>query len=90
MQEEDKERLALILTGPMLLTGLFGGAGGWIALKGQQATGWLIEHQVLVTRDEAMIPILDAGLDSARLALIVAVAMLVLGLAVSTARRPRR
>lgn len=90
MQEEDKDRIALIMTGPMLFAGLLGGAGGWIAVKGQQATGWLIEHHVLVTRDEAMIPILDAGLDSARIALIVAGAVLVLGLAVSTVRRSRR
>lgn len=90
MNEEDQDRMALILTGPMLLVGLFGGAGGWIALKGQEATSWLINHGILVPHSEAMIPILDAGLDTARVVLAAAVVSLLIWGSVATARKTRR
>lgn len=88
--EEDQDRVALIFTGPMLLVGFFGGAGGWIALKGQEATSWLINHGILVPRSEAMIPILDAGLDTARVVLAGALVFLLLWASFATARKTRR
>lgn len=90
MNEEDQERMAVLFTGPMLLLGLLGGTGGWIALKGQEATSWLIDHGILVPRGEAMIPILDAGLDTARVVLAAAVVFLLIWGSVATARKTRR
>lgn len=87
--EEDQDLYALIFTGPALLLGLLGGSWAWIAVKGQEATAWLIEHNILVTRDAALIPILDAGLDTARVILLAAVAFLLLWATVAGTRKKR-
>lgn len=88
--EEDKELYALIFTGPMLAIALFGGAGAYIWSQGQEATSFLVQHNILVSGDEALIPILDAGLDLARVVLIVAVLFLVLWATISMAARKKR
>jgi len=88
--EEDSEIYALIFTGPMILFGLLGGASTWIAVKGQIATAWLIQRNILVAKEDALIPILDAGLDLARVVLVAAVTFLVLWGAIASAQRNRR
>lgn len=88
--EDDQELMLKIFTGPMLLMTALGGTWGWISVKGHQATAWLIEHQLLVPEQEATIPIMDAGLDTARVALLVAVAFLILWASISVFRRSRR
>lgn len=87
--EEDQERIALIFTGPSLLVGLFGGVWAWIAARGQDATSWLIQHNVLVPADQALVKIYDAGLDTARCALIAAIVVLTLWGTISIARKKR-
>lgn len=87
--EEDAERYALIFTGPMLLLGLLSGTGAWVAFKGQIATAWLVQRHILVSREEAVIPILDAGLDVARVVLLASVLFLVLWAAIASVRRQR-
>lgn len=87
MNEDDKDRLALILTGPMMLSALVGGIGVWIKAKGVQATAWLVDHHILVPRKQAVVKILDAGLDLPRIAAGAAILILVLVLTVSLARR---
>ena len=87
--EEDQDLYALIFTGPILLAGLLGGSGAWIAVKGHEATAWIIGHKILVGREDALIPILDAGLDTARVILIAAVAFLLLWGTVAGTRRKR-
>lgn len=87
--EEDKELYAIIFTGPMILFGLLGGAGTWIAMKGQLATAWLMQNNILVPREESLIPILDAGLDTARAVLIAAIVFLLLWATIAGARRNR-
>lgn len=87
--EEDADLYAVIFTGPLILMGLLGGASAWIAVKGQMATAWLIQHQILVAKKDALVPILDAGLDIARVVLLAAVIFLVLWATVAGARRKR-
>lgn len=87
--EEDQERIALIITGPSLLLGLFGGSIAWIMAKGQAATAWLIAHKILVPKEEAMLSFLDAGLDFARLTLIAVIVFLILWGSIASARRRR-
>ena len=90
MSEDDKDRIALILTGPTLLIAAFGGSTWWIKAKGLQATAWLMDNNILVAKDQAMIPILDAGLDLPRIALIVAVGVLLLGFSILMLRNAIR
>lgn len=90
MNADDKDRMALILTGPTLLIAFFGGSTWWIKAKGMQATAWLMDNNVLVAKDHATIPILDAGLDVPRIALIVAVVVLLLTASVMMMRRGLR
>lgn len=91
MNTEDQDRVALIFTGPTLLIALLGGGGTWwIMAAGQRATGWLMDHDILVAKEQAMVPILDAGLDGPRIAVIVAVAALVVTLSVTMIRRTVR
>lgn len=90
LSEEDQDLYALIFTGPILLAGLLGSAGAWIWARGTQATAWLIEHNVLVPGDQALIPIMDAGLDLARCVLLGAVTFLVLWGTIASATRARR
>lgn len=87
--EEDKELYAMLFTGPMILLGLLSGAGAWIAVKGKIATAWMIQNNILVPKEEALIPILDAGLDLARVVLIAAVVFLVLWAAIASTNRKR-
>ena len=88
--EEDQELYALIFTGPLILAGLLGGASTWIWARGTEATAWLIQHQILVPEDQALLPILDAGLDPARCVLLGAVTFLLLWATIAGARRARR
>lgn len=90
MNEEDKDRFALILSGPLILTLILGGGTAWIQAKGVQATGWLMERNILVSKDQAMIPILDAGLDGPRIAVIIAVVALILTFSIMMVRRTLR
>lgn len=90
MDAEDKDRLTLILSGPVILTLIFGGVTTLIKTKGMQATGWMMERNILVAKDQAMIPILDAGLDGPRIALIIAVAVLILTFSIVMLRRTIR
>lgn len=90
MNEEDKDRFALILSGPLILALILGGGTAWIQAKGAQATGWLMERNILVSKDQAMIPILDAGLDGPRIAVIIAVVALVLTFSIMMVRRTLR
>lgn len=90
MNEEDKDRLTLILSGPVILTIIFGGTTAVLKAKGMEATGWLMERNILVAKDQAMIPILDAGLDGPRIALIIAVAVLLLTFSIMMLRRTIR
>lgn len=87
--DQDRDLYALIFTGPILLVGLLGGMGTWIWARGQEATAWLIEYGVLVPRDEALVPLLDAGLDPARCVLLGAVAFLLLWAAIAAGRGRR-
>lgn len=87
LNEEDRDRMALIFTGPSLLAGLFGGFWAWLAARGQDATAWLIQHNILVPADQALVRIYDAGLDAARCALIVAIIILTIWGSISIARR---
>lgn len=85
--EEDKDLYAIMFTGPIFLLGVLGGASAWIGVKGKIATAWMIQNNILVTKEEALIPILDAGLDLARVVLIAAVIFLVLWAAIASTRR---
>lgn len=87
--EEDQELYALIFGGPMLLMGLLGGVSGWIVTQGQVATAWLIQHHILVPADQAVIPILDAGMDLPRCVLLVTVLILMVWGMIAGARRRR-
>ena len=79
----------LIIGGPLLLGGaVFGWLSGFDTGT-RQATGWLIDHNVLVTGQEALIPIGEAGLDLPRI--VFAASLLVLLLMVTLAlRKPSR
>ncbi|MGP9587812.1 hypothetical protein ACT3TB_19400 [Micrococcaceae sp. AOP34-BR2-30] len=88
--ERDQDLYALIFTGPILLAGLFGGIGTWIWTQGTNATAWLIANRILVPADQAVIPILDGGLDLARCVLIGAVAFLLLWGSIAGARRAHK
>lgn len=87
--EEDRDLYALIFTGPTLLLGLLGGASGWIIAQGQVATAWLTQHNILVPADQALIPILDAGLDLPRCVLLGTLIILMLWMTIAGARRQR-
>lgn len=87
--EEDRDRLALMFTGPSLLVGLFGGTWSWLAARGREATAWLIQHNLLVPADQALIKIYDAGLDLARCVLIGAIVVLIIWGSIAIARRTR-
>lgn len=87
--EQDQDLYALLFTGPLLLAGVVGAAGTWIWARGTEATGWLIEHHILVPEDQALLPILDAGLDLARCVLLGAIAFLVLWGTIASARKRR-
>lgn len=93
MSEEDQEIFATYITLPSIMVALFGGSIGgmiaWINTKGLIATAWLMEHQILVPKEEAMITFLDAGLDLARIILILAVFILLIWAIVAGARRSR-
>lgn len=88
--EQDQDLYAVIFTGPLILIAFIGGAGTWIWARGTEATAWLIEHHILVPSDQALIPILDAGLDPARCVLLGAVAFLLLWATIASVRRNRR
>lgn len=87
--EQDQDLYALIFTGPAIFLGLLGGATGWIVAKGQVATSWLTQHHILVPADQAVIPILDAGLDLPRCVLLTAILILLLWGMIAGARRQR-
>lgn len=89
MTEEDKERIAILFTGPSLLAGMIGSVWAWILARGHDATAWLIQHNVLVPADQAVIKILDAGLDVARCALIAAIIVLIIWGSIAAARKKR-
>lgn len=89
-QDQDTNELYwLIIGGPLLLGGaVFGWLSGFDTGT-RQATGWLIDHNVLVTGQEALIPIGEAGLDLPRI--VFAASLLVLLLMVTLAlRKPSR
>lgn len=87
--EQDQDLYALIFTGPLLFAGVLGGAGTWIWARGTEATAWLIEYNILVPAEQALLPILDAGLDLARCVLLGAIAFLVLWGTIASARKRR-
>jgi len=89
MTEEDKERIAILFTGPSLLAGMIGSVWAWILARGHDATAWLIQHNILVPADQAVIKILDAGLDVARCALIAAIIVLIIWGSIAAARKKR-
>lgn len=89
MTEEDKDRIAILFTGPSIFVGAIGSVWLWIMARGYDATGWLMQHNVLVPADQALIKILDAGLDTARCALLVVLIVFILWASVATARKRR-
>lgn len=89
MTEEDKDRMAVLFTGPAIFAGAIGSLWAWILARGHDATAWLIQHNVLVPADQALIKILDAGLDPARCALIAALIVLIVWGSVAAVRKNR-
>lgn len=57
--------------------------------KGYVATAWLMQHKILVPKEQALINILDAGLDLARIVLIAAIIFLILWGTIASVRRRR-
>lgn len=80
----------MVLTfGSMLAAGVLSAAGAWLVAKWQVAVAWMIEHQVLVSADQAIVPLGDGGLDLARVVVLVAAILAVVLLLVMAVRAVR-
>lgn len=69
----DAEEMAIITSLGIIVPIVLGAVGVWLTTQSTRAITWLLAHKVLVTPEDALIPIGDkAGLDLLRIITLLA------------------